>query len=116
MLSTATTKAMSVLPSMMLWAAISRARMPEAQFWFIDTAPLLAGSPSLMPTWRAGRDPWRAVRICPMDISSIRSAGTPERLMASSPAAIASSLACTFLRLPHRFPIAVLQALTNTTS
>src|SRR6056297_710690 len=51
-----------------------------------------------------------------MQISSIWSAGTPDRSMAAWPAVIARSRAGTSFRLPMNLPIAVRAALTNTTS
>ena len=50
MFSVPTTRPISVLPSWMLLQAISRARIPEAQFWLTVTALLSTGRPIRMET------------------------------------------------------------------
>src|SRR5664280_297290 len=116
MLSTPTTRAMSVLPSMMLWLAISRALMPEAQFWLTLAALLVTGRPTAMATCRAGREPCIWGYTSPMTISFTMSALIPALSTAALPTVIARSLADLSFRLPMNLAIGVLHALTITTS
>ena len=97
MLSTPTTSAISVFPSMMLWLAISStARIPEAQFWFTLTGRTAEGKAGpASDTCLAGSDPCIPVKIWPMTISSITSPGMPALEMASFATATAKSLAAT---------------------
>jgi hypothetical protein len=100
----------------MLWQAISNARIPEVQFWLTETALLRSGNPTRLPTCRAGSEPCIPPYNWPMQISSIWSAGTPDRSMAPLAAVIARSRADTSLSVPMNLPIAVRAALTITTS
>ncbi len=116
MLSTAVTRDISVLPSIMFWQAISVARIPEAQFWLTIQEPLLTGSPTFIPIIRGGREPLPACRQVAPTISSIIPGSTPALSIAALAAIIARSLALTLARPPKYLPIGVLAIPTTTTS